>query len=256
TAAIFVGAWVAGRLTVPKDYLDGAITGAVTWGLLTVVSVWMATASAGAVIGGAFAVTTNAAEAALNGGSQSTVVVQNRDEQDQGVQRDYVDVNNPRNAGVDAQINWSGIGAEVERSLGSVGIQTSGLDLSQQFEQFGDAPVENTREFYARLRNFLERGTEADRQAIVDYLAANTEMTEQEINETIREWQERYRELRADAVRMARDATEATSDFVGEAALWTGFVLALGLAAGCVGGAVGVPSGPAVTERTTPNGRS
>lgn len=251
TGAIFVGAWVAGRLTIPKDYLDGAITGAVTWALLTVVSLWMATASAGAAIGGAFAVTTTAAEAVINGERQTNVAVQTSDRDPNMSERNYLDVEAEAGGSLSPQVNWGAIGSRVEEFLNGVGIQTSGIDMSQQFDRFGDAPVANTREFYGRVRNFLERGTEADRRAIVDYLASNTELTEAEINNTLNEWQTQYRELRDDAVRFARDATEATTDFVGEAALWTGFVLILGLAAACVGGAVGVPAGPAVTERTT-----
>jgi hypothetical protein len=252
TASVFVGAWVAGRLTVPRDYLDGAITGAVTWALLTVVSLWMATASAGAAIGGAYAATANAAEAAFGGSDrQMNVSVQRRQNQSDSPDRNYVDVAaQPTSGTVEPTLQWGAIGAQIEAFLDSAGIQTSGIDMSQQFERFGDAPVQNAREFYGRTRNFLERGTEADRQAIVNYLANNTELTEAEINSTIAEWQEQYRELRAEAAQMLDEATEATTDFVGEAALWTGFVLLLGLAAGCVGGAVGTPAGPAVTERT------
>lgn len=264
-ASVFVGAWVAGRLTVPRDALDGAITGAVTWSLLTVASLWLATASAGAVIGGAYAATAGAAQAALSGGSETNVIVRNGSEQ----QRDgenrpgYVDLGAGGN-GLDPQINWGAIGSDVEKFLNSAGIRTSGIDMSEEFESFGDAPVVNTREFYGRVRTFLERGRDVDREAIVDYLSENTEMSEAEIDQALDKWEERYRELRADAERLAReakqfgrDATEATSDFVGEAALWTAFMLVLGLGAGCAGGAVGVRAAPvtvrdrADTTRTT-----
>lgn len=253
TIAIFIGAWVAGRMTIPRDTFDGAITGAVTWAVLTVVSLWLATAAAMSVVGGAYAVTANAAQALLDG-NDTNVTVERTAAANQGrtASASYVDVGST-DGSVNASVNWAALGDKVESVLNRYGIQTSGIDLSQQFEKFGDAPVANTREFYGRVRNYLENGNEVDRRALVDYLAANTEMTEAEINNTLDNWQQQYQELKADAIRVANEATEAASDFVGEASLWTSFALALGLVAGCVGGAVGVPGGPAVMERTTPD---
>lgn len=52
-AAIFVGGWVAGRLAgVPRKF-EAGLHGAVTWALVTLLSVYFVTSSIGRLIGGA-----------------------------------------------------------------------------------------------------------------------------------------------------------------------------------------------------------
>lgn len=235
TAAIFIGAWVAGRMTIPKDYVDGAITGAVTWALLTVASLWMATAATGAAVGGAYAVTTNAAQAMLGAEPNGRTGAPARSD----------------------DANWASLGTKVDQFLRGAGTQS---DSSATPTRPGDvnqtAAAPNGREFSGRVRTYLESGSQSDRQAVVDYLSQNTRLTEREINSTLDEWQREYRQARENPEQTLARTAEEASDLFGEAALWTGFMLVLGLVAGCVGGAVGTPAGPAVVERVTPEGQA
>lgn len=151
TAAIFAGAWIAGRFTATHDRLDGALAGVVTWSLLTVVSAWLATAATGSLIGGAFTLTSRAAE---------TLV-----------------------------------------STQDFNLEQAAQDLT------GDRAG--------------EPGAAAAQNAVTSRIDTPE----------------------------ARRAAEEASDTVGQAALWTAFMLLLGLIAGAAGGAVGNINGQVVHAR-------
>lgn len=162
TVAIFAGAWLAGRFTATHERLDGALAGVVTWSLLTVVSAWLATAATGSLVGGAFTLTSRAAETLAS--------TQNFD---------------------------------VERAAQNFTTGDRGADA-------------------ARAGN----GAPAREQ-----VAARIDTPE------------------------AREAAARAADTMGQAALWTAFMLLLGLVAGAVGGLVGNTNGHLVHERyarTTP----
>lgn len=164
-AAIFAGAWIAGRFTATHDRLDGALAGVVTWSLLTVVSAWMAAAATGSLVGGAFTLTTRAAETLVS---------------------------------------------------------TQNIDLDRAAQNFTS-----------------DRGPDGARAG--DSGAARADAAP-----------------RLDTAE-ARQAAEEASDAVGQAALWTAFMLLLGLVAGAAGGAVGNNNGQIVRtryERTTPVARA
>src|SRR5690554_197854 len=50
--ALFLGGWVAGRLAGEVRGLEGAMHGLLTWGLVTLISVWLLTTAVGRMVGG------------------------------------------------------------------------------------------------------------------------------------------------------------------------------------------------------------
>jgi CHASE3 domain sensor protein len=90
--------------------------------------------------------------------------------------------------------------------------------------------------------------SEADRQEAVDLLQQRLGITDEEANQIVQNWQDRYQaavsqvdqaleELRQEAVQTAQEAADA----VGAAAGWTALALALGLVAAVIGGMLGKP---------------
>lgn len=58
--ALFVGGWVASRMAGIQRLFDGILHGLVTWGLVTLVTVYILSSGIGSVIGGAFGVVKDA----------------------------------------------------------------------------------------------------------------------------------------------------------------------------------------------------
>jgi hypothetical protein len=63
-AALFVGGWIAGRLSGSFRKFEGALHGLVTWSLVTLAVLWLVTTAVGTVVGGAFGAVVEAAPAA------------------------------------------------------------------------------------------------------------------------------------------------------------------------------------------------
>jgi len=58
--ALFVGGWVASRMAGIQRLFDGVLHGLVTWGLVTLITVYILSSGVGSVIGGAFGVVRDA----------------------------------------------------------------------------------------------------------------------------------------------------------------------------------------------------
>lgn len=239
--ALFFGAWVAGHLVAPASPLDGAMNGFVVWSVLTLVMLWMATTAATSVIGGAWSTVTGASQALAQGGSTpaETVVRQQAGRQSPQSQP-VVELSQPagRQDGVQVEVNWSAIGGDVEQFLADLGIDTQGLNLEQEFEDFGDQPIQNSEELYGSIKSWLTGDSPQARQRIENYLADNTDLTEQEIDQRLDEWERQARQT----AREAGEAVEQGADAVGKAALWTAAASLVGLLAAGAGGAVGAAS--------------
>ncbi len=67
--ALFAGGWVSSRLAGMQRTFDGLLHGLVTWGLVTLVTVYMFTSGIGAVLGGAFGVVRGALTLTAQGAS-------------------------------------------------------------------------------------------------------------------------------------------------------------------------------------------
>ena len=68
--AVFVGAWVAGRLAGMPTKTDGMLHGIVTWAAATLLGLYLLTSTVGSIIGGTFGVLGNVAQG-LGQGTQS-----------------------------------------------------------------------------------------------------------------------------------------------------------------------------------------
>ena len=62
--ALFVGGWIAGRLSGTTRRFEGLLHGVVTWSLVTLAVLWLVTTALGTVVGGAFGAIAEAAPAA------------------------------------------------------------------------------------------------------------------------------------------------------------------------------------------------
>ena len=82
----------------------------------------------------------------------------------------------------------------------SLGLDTQGLNLEQEFEEFGDQPIENTEQLYASIKGWLTGSNPRARDRVEQYLADNSDLTQQEIDQRLDEWEQQARQTAREAI--------------------------------------------------------
>jgi hypothetical protein len=130
------------------------------------------------------------------------------------------------------------------QSIGSVAPQAADV-LSQPEGARILRETGSGQDLSAALQQFLQEGSEANRQTVINILTERTQMSEVEARDTLAQLEQRYQQIRQGAADVAQDATNA----VAMSALWTFFALLAGAVAATVGSALGAPRDlPAVPE--------
>lgn len=217
--SLFIGGWVAGRLTPEPSRGLGQLHGALVWSVATVATALIFTSSAGMLVGGAAKLLGRGAEAA---GSGVTAV-----------------------AGSDF------VGRLVEENSDVLGDFTR--ELIPAAEGADTPSPEAVREVsWALVRYFgedAETRSEETVNQLVQTIARHTEMSEAEARERVNELTASYEQIQRDlaalaerAAQKAREAAEAASDYVTHVAVWTFLAFVVGALAAAFGGATGARS--------------
>lgn len=246
--ALFAGGWAAGRLAGFPRKLDGTLHGVLTWGLATLLTVYLLTSAVGGLIGGTMRTLGSVAGAV-----------------GQGVAAVAPQAGEAIQAELDRRgIDWSDIRREARdllRQTGRPELQPGAI--ATQAEQARQAArgaiadaTQNPQAANQELDSALDRlfnraqavASAADREAVINVLVARTNMTRDEAARTVDRWEASYQQARArveqareQASQQARETAAAAADRVSGAALWSFVALALGLAAAAIGGRVGTP---------------
>jgi hypothetical protein len=101
----------------------------------------------------------------------------------------------------------------------------------------GTADDVTMQDLTAAVQQFLQEGSEANRQTVINILTERTQMSEAEAHNTLAQLEQRYQQMRQGAADVAQDVTNA----VAIGAWWTFFVMLVGVIAAAVGGALGAP---------------
>jgi hypothetical protein len=217
--ALFVGGLVTGRLANRVSGADVFLHGLLTWAVVTLVTLVMMVTAATALIGGALGVVGQGL-AALGGGAAALAPT---------VATELEDV------------------IEEQRMLLE--------DAQQEMEPLWTDPAARS-EFRTVVTRILrdEQPTvdPADRQQLIDVVAANTELSEAEAEARVDGWIARYEEGRERLARAERDLREAgqrASDALGRAAMWAFFGLIVGAIISALGARIGAPSTRAAARR-------
>lgn len=246
--ALFVGGWIAGRLSGVPRKAAGTMHGLIVWGLATIFMVYLTTSAIGRVVGGAMSIVGSAARAAGQGIAAAAPHVADQ-VSDQMQQSD---------------VDWSDIRQEAMTILRQTGDPAlSPENLQQEARQAGEAADQRVQsagqpgtdpeaELGAAMDRVFNRAgrvaSEVDKQDLANVLAARTGMSQQEARQRVDEWDRRYQGLRdaassqaEDVSQRAAEVTETATDRVGQAAIWTFVGLLLAAIAAALGGGAGAP---------------
>lgn len=195
--AAFIGGLVAGRLSGRPERSTGGWHGVITWAATTLIVLWAVTASIGGLLGSAFSALGGTTAGIGAAAGGSAALIEGGDP-------------------------FSGIRQDVQRATG----------------------VNDPKALSASVMHYLRSTTSEDpaaaqaaRQRAVDDLARATNITPEEANARLANWETQYRQAAA----QAKQAAEATRKVVAQASLYGFAALLLGALAGWLGGAAGAP---------------
>ncbi|MFP4418471.1 MAG: hypothetical protein ACLFSB_14480 [Chitinispirillaceae bacterium] len=221
--SLFAGGWVAGRLSGEPVGLDRAIHGVVLWGLATLVSLFLITSTAMAIIGGAFGLVESTVTTTGEAAAQLVPQV------GQIVQQQFGGPGSP----------ISEIRDQAEQLLQQA---ADTLESPQQRQQI----QKDLQTIYSALSQLATEGEIPDqsRQQIQQILVQRTDMSPQEAQSTLSDWikqAEQAREQLMAQLDSVAQATEEAADTAAQASGWIFFILLLSLAAAIAGGVVASP---------------
>lgn len=233
--SFYTGGYVAGRMAGLPKRNDGMLHGIVTWGLVSLFTVYLASSAIGSVVSGAFGVVGSIAQTA--GGAVSAVVP---DDIDLGNRIGNVDVQNVQNQAAqllrDAGIDPTQLEARVRDE--SADVQAAARQSPEQAE----TALRNS------IRSLAEEGRQVDRDNVVNVLVARTDMSEAEARRVVEGYERDFEQLRARAGterdtlgNQAVQTAESTTDALGNAAWWAFLAMLIGVVAAAFGGRGGSP---------------
>lgn len=263
-AALFIGGLVSARTAGLPSASDGGIHGFLSWGLYLLISAFVLTSIAGSAVSGM-----GSMMASVFGSSDAKEVVVNlnnkQKESEESALTSFEKVKQemfeiirtaesynilPSDTEERARRNINQIQAETSQAIKDLNLKeniTSFVnDISVDLDDQGnlDITVEGNQDYLSR-------------EELENYLANNTELTEDQIEGVITKWErnlndavEKAEAIYADAKEQALKASEEVTDAVGKASIYLFFILLLGALAALLGGATGAPTLTVQEERT------
>lgn len=259
--ALFVGGMVAGHSAGYISRTDGGLHGFLSWCVYAAVLLFFLTTATGAVISGF----SGAVSSVFGGGDQQEVVVRVDDQRQQAQDQEGLSFENVREKFIQLvdraeQFNIlpSDAAENVQETLneGTADLRETWqeLNLDQNIEEFFNdlsVDIENGN------LNITVDGDVLNREKIKDYLAENTDLSEQEIEQNINEWNKNMEQAISEVEKLYQETreeieqrTDQLADTIATVSLVAFFIFVLGAVAAWGGGMVAAAKlNPVVIKR-------
>ena len=249
-AALFVGGWVAGRLAgIPRRF-EAGLHGAVTWAVVTILSVYFITSSVGRLIGGATAMVAKGASLLGQGaaavtpemgsGSSGLQSSQTRSETLQTVKNEAEEL--LRQTG-NPQLQPENLKSEINEAGNTV--QNTATDMLTHPGQAKQEINEMIDKLFTQTENIANS---VDREALVNVITARTGKSREDARAIVDRWAGSFEKLENKAVTIAQQAEqkarvvgETVASSMAKAAFWAFAGIALSGVAAVAGGCVARP---------------
>ncbi|AWV88037.1 YrzE family protein [Bradymonas sediminis] len=252
--ALFVGGWVSGRLAGKPRGLDGALNAGVVWALAFLLGIFGVTSFTSSLVSGVTSVVSKGASVAAGavGG-----VIDEVGKQTPELQRGQIVSTIQREAQemlrqTDSQALQPGQVEETAEDLKGIAGDTA-RDIAASPQDAQQELSQAINQAFGSLDGVVDA---ADRDAVVNVLAARTNMSRAEASETVDQWAQTYQEALAgleeageEIAATAKSAAGDASDAVATVLWWSLLGIVLGLFAALAGGYIGSPRLEAWRER-------
>lgn len=245
--SLFAGGWVAGRMAGVPRAIGGALHGLVTWSLATVLTLVFLGSGIGVLVGGLLGAVGQGAAAlqtAVLGEEERTAVGQ----QEEGNARQVLDqiVREARET----------LEATETPELQPEELEKRAEETRKTIENHLRAALTNPQEADEELRKAFdavwgeieEVAAATDKEALVNALVAETDLTRKEAQQTVERWDQSLREARQKAeetrekwTQAARERAARAADDLAGAAFWSFLGLLVSACCAAGGGLLGSP---------------
>lgn len=229
--ALFAGGLVAGRMAGMLDHTDGALHGLVVWAVVSIISILLLNSAVGSIIGTA----SNLLSSGVDLAGQSLAAVAPEAAEALELQ----------------EIRLQGIQEEARQILNleeAAPATTDGVEEdSTAVTQEQSAIQRELNLVIARLLR-QEEPVDIDRQAVVTMLVERGNMTQEEAQATVSDWEQNYRQFVTEAETTIREVGQGVADSIAVIAGVLFAILVLGAFAAGAGGLVGTPGDVPVTK--------
>ncbi len=206
--ALFVGGLVAARMAGIAPRLDGLLHGLVTWGIATLLTIYLLTSAVGGLIGGGFSALGGLASAAGSGISSAAKPL--------------------------AQA--AGVTPDAVKDQAEGYLQPSNPDPATM------SPQDAQKEVAKDLATYAKGGTDAAaaKERVISIMAAQLKVSHDDAAKKFDDAQAKLQQAKAQAVQTAKNAADATAAAASKTSFAVFVDLLLGGIAAAVGGALGV----------------
>ena len=221
--ALFAGGYVAGKLAGTPRRSDALLHGVLTWGVLTLATVFLLSSAVGRLVGGV---------TSLVGSTASTVATVA-----QGAAQGAAAAAPDSAQGLENALNQipglNNVQQQVDQFLANAGVQN---------------PEEASRQVIATLTNRVQAGESLTspeaQEELSTVLANNSELTEQEIEQQVQAFSQQVEQTRQEVVQEVEQVTEQATDVAGTSFIWAAVGLLLGAVVAAFGALTGAPKDP------------
>ncbi len=236
--SLFIGGWVAGHLAGSPEKTDALLHGLLTWALAAIVTAYLLASAVGAVVRGGASVVGTAATVTASGAA--AIAAPAADAAKRELQANG--------------ISFDALKNQAQTLLAQTGKPALQPDaLANKADAAGDqaantaANAGTPADFQAMIQRIIESNKDtvdqADRDAVVNVVAARSGLSKQEAEARVDGWIKTYQDARAKfqeqkvaAEAKAREVADATAKASSQAALATVLALVLGAIAAALGG--------------------
>jgi hypothetical protein len=215
--ALFAGGYVTAWLAGIETSFDGMLHGLVTWGIATLLTLWLLTSAIGGVIGGGFSALSGIMSATGSGVSQMAKPI----------------------------ARAAGVSPDMIPEQAQAFLQPTNTDPATM------SPQDAQKEIGTNLVTYARGGADAAqaKERVINIIAAQRKISHDEAAKQFNDAQAKLTQTRDQAVQAAKNAADASAAAASKTA-FAGFgVLLLGLIAAVIGGSLAVQRRRLVTHR-------
>lgn len=242
--SLFLGGWVAGRMSGARRGLGASLHGLVTWSLATLLTVYLVASGASAVVGGALSVVGQTAEALQRGIASMDVQPTgdvDREDVDRALDQVVQEAREVLRETEKEALQPEQVEERAEQARGTLEQRLRAAAMNPQ-----QADEELRQAFRAVWGEAQEVATAADQEALVNALVAETDLSREEARRTVERWNQTLQDVRQQARQAGQDLVAQAEQRAGEAAdalawasFWSFLTLLFGAASGMAGGFLG-----------------
>ena len=217
--ALFIGGYTSAWMAGIAVRFDGILHGLVTWGMATLLTVYLLSSAIGSIVGGGFSALGSVTSAAGSGISSAAKPI--------------------------AQA--AGISPDMVQQQAKAYLQPAASENPATM-----SPQEAQKEVASNLMTYEQGGADAPaaKARIIDITAAQTKMSREDATKKFDDAQAKIQQTMNETKQKAKDAADATASDASKAAFGGFAVLLLGLIAAVIGGALAVQRRVLVTTGT------